>query len=105
LVEDNLVLRKIFADVLFEAGYSVLECDSAEVALDLYREHEICAVVTDERLAGSMSGSQLLTKLAEMTPYAKLVLISGEEPTRKLPAPIMFLCKPFVGGVLLSALH
>jgi DNA-binding NtrC family response regulator len=91
--------------MLSEAGYHVLECDNAEAALELSTRRKIFGVVTDERLAGSLSGSQLVTALMESAPFLRFVLISGEPPLCELPPSIVFLQKPFLADALLAALR
>jgi CheY-like chemotaxis protein len=79
-VEDEdlqLKLRRL----LFEGeGYIVFEAQSAAAALDVFRSHEVHAVVMDYSLSGT-DGVSLATELRALRPRTPIIVLSGS------PAP------------------
>ena len=61
LVEDDTYQREILADVLKDEGFEVIECTTAEAAELIIASTgtELQALVTDNNLAGAMSGAEL----------------------------------------------
>ena len=61
LVEDDTFQREILADVLKDDGFEVIECTTAEAAELIIASTgtELQALVTDNNLAGAMSGAEL----------------------------------------------
>jgi hypothetical protein len=58
---DDASQRKAFADLLRDEGFEVIECTTAEAAELIIASTgtELRALITDQILAGAMSGSQL----------------------------------------------
>lgn len=106
LVEDNALLRGIYADLIEEAGYEVRACSTAEDALEICIGGIPDAVITDQQLAGALTGTDLLTRLVCRSHHTtRLILVSGitEAPT-DLPKHATFLRKPFTADQLLLSL-
>ena len=61
LVEDDAFQREAFADLLKDEGFEVIECTTAEAAELIIASTgaELQALITDQHLAGAMSGAQL----------------------------------------------
>jgi CheY-like chemotaxis protein len=61
LVEDDAFQREAFADLLKDEGFEVIECTTAEAAelIIASTSTELQALITDQHLAGAMSGAQL----------------------------------------------
>ena len=78
LVEDEVMVRDLFRDVLVEAGYRVLEAPSGVAALDLVARHPepIHLMVTDVIMPG-MGGGELVRRMAEVRPEVKVLYVSG----------------------------
>jgi response regulator RpfG family c-di-GMP phosphodiesterase len=73
--DDRLILR--FSRDLFQSkGVSVLTASTAEEALELFRDHEIAVVVSDNQMPG-MSGLDFLASLRTISPDTVKVLISA----------------------------
>ncbi|HJV37038.1 HD-GYP domain-containing protein [Geomonas sp.] len=73
--DDKLILR--FSQDLFESvGVSILTARNADEALELFKEHEIAVVVSDNQMPG-MTGLEFLSKLRAISPDTVKVLISA----------------------------
>ena len=79
LVEDEVLVRMMFADQLREAGYQVLEASNADEALDLLRHSasDVPVVISDVDMPGSMNGVGLARAIRTECPLTKIVLVSG----------------------------
>jgi CheY-like chemotaxis protein len=78
VVEDDAMVRMLVAEVLDDAGYTVLEANCGEQALQLVREHRPAVVLTDHGLP-DMSGFDLLDRLRgdDVSRYIPVMLVSG----------------------------
>jgi CheY-like chemotaxis protein len=103
LVEDEDMLRGLFARALTQAGWRVLQADSAEAALDALEPPpvDLAALVTDLALPG-MTGRQLVERVRAMPGWADLpVVFASGWPDAELqhgrPADSItaMLAKPF----------
>jgi signal transduction histidine kinase/CheY-like chemotaxis protein len=104
IVEDEMLVRAVTARVLGRAGYTVIEAQDGEEALQMVRLHEqtIDLVITDVVMA-KLGGLELARRLAQEKPGLPILLMSGynrEEMPSDDPA-IGFLQKPFTPGELL----
>lgn len=107
LVEDEAALRKLFASILREEGYTVLEAGRGEEALQVAAQHqgEIHLLVTDMMMPG-MSGHELAEQLIAAQPELRAIYMSGYseeilELQEALPSSEAFLQKPFKSSALL----
>ena len=101
LVEDEAPVRRFAARALENKGYTVLQAESAEEALDVVsnREGVIDLVITDVVMPG-MDGPTLVTHARKARPGLRVIFISGyaEEVFENNLDPAMrysFLPKPF----------
>jgi two-component system, cell cycle sensor histidine kinase and response regulator CckA len=78
LVEDETGVRALAETVLKKLGYKVLAADSAEAALEIWREQKdsIDILLTDV-IMPHMSGGDLAHKLRELNPRLKILFMSG----------------------------
>jgi PAS domain S-box-containing protein len=78
LVEDETGVRALAETVLKKLGYKVLAADSAEAALEIWREQKdsIDILLTDV-IMPHMSGGDLAHKLRESNPRLKILFMSG----------------------------
>lgn len=96
VVEDDLVQRQMVRTILEANGFEVLQSDTAEAAQIILEEvgHDLSLMVTDVRLNGDMSGSQLAKFAKQLFPNVKLIVTSGKVwPI--LPEGATFLRKPW----------
>lgn len=106
LVEDDEFQREALADILKDEGFEVLECTTAEAAEIIVATAgtELQALITDQKLAGEMSGVALAHYARDLHPGMNIILISGTN-VEPLPANAIFLQKPFRPAQLLSAVR
>ncbi len=78
LVEDETPVRIFAARALRNKGYTVLEADCGETAIDIMREHggDVEVIVTDVIMPG-MTGPAMIEKIIPEYPNVKVVFISG----------------------------
>ena len=101
LVEDELVVRRLVAEILESTGYSVLQAGDGPSALELLRRHTgpLDLLVTDVVMPG-MSGPDVAGAVAAMRPGTRVLYISGYTDASVgqhgvLEPGIAFLQKPF----------
>jgi CheY-like chemotaxis protein len=102
LVEDDVLVRFMTADILREAGFDVLEAvDSSEALALLTTGHPLDLVITDIRMPGHMDGLQLASVIKNTRPNLPIALLSShlEQPDHEAD---MFLPKPYDPDVLVE---
>lgn len=106
LVEDDALQREVMAELLQDEGFEVVECSSAEAAELIVATSgtELRALITDNSLAGAMSGIELAEYAREKYPQMNIIVMSGKQ-VQRLPAHTTFLHKPFAPTVLLRAIR
>lgn len=80
LVDDEAGILSTLAGVLSDQGYEVLQTQSGEQAIELYREHSPDVVFLDVWLP-DRDGLETLQILREIDPRAAVVMISGHGTT------------------------
>ena len=78
LVEDETPVRIFAARALRNKGYTILEADCAETAIELMQQHgtQVEVIITDVIMPG-MNGPTMIDKLTPHYPHVKVVFISG----------------------------
>lgn len=111
IVEDDLLLLKYISRDLSEMTKEIVfEADSAETALDIWRENKasIRMLITDCSLPG-MNGDSLALKMREEDENLRILFISGKPPSAMSEVPLRqgdnFLQKPFKPEELKLALN
>jgi len=106
LVEDELVVRRLVAEILESNGYTVLQAGDGPSALELLRRHTgaLDLLVTDVVMPG-MSGPDVAGAIAAMRPGAQVLYISGYTDSSVgqhgvLEPGVAFLQKPFDADAL-----
>jgi PAS domain S-box-containing protein len=106
LVEDELVVRRLVAEILEANGYTVLQAADGPSVLELLRRHTgpVDLLVTDVVMPG-MSGPDVAGAVAAMRPGTQVLYISGYTDSSignhgALEPGIAFLQKPFAADVL-----
>ena len=107
VAEDDALVRAVTARVLDKAGYTVLEAEDGEEALEIVRRHEwtIDLVISDVVMA-KVDGSELARRVMSEWPGLPILLVSGyngdEMPfSHDAAGKIDFLMKPFTPSELL----
>jgi two-component system chemotaxis response regulator CheY len=99
IVEDVATTRTLLRRILSTAGYDVIEVESAEQAIKLYRDEKPDAVTMDVFL-DKISGIGALQVILRLDPDARIVMCSSQHDhgfiaeTKKLGAR-GYLRKPF----------
>lgn len=111
VVEDDDAMRKLIAALLDGSGYKVLQAANGEAALQVANESKqpIDLILTDMLMPG-MSGIELSTKLRELRPGLKVLLMSGYAGDliaryRVAESEIMLIEKPFTRHNLLAKIR
>lgn len=105
VVEDEFLVRMITVDVLTDAGFEVIEADSADAALPIIDARpDLRILVTDVRMPGSMDGIALAHHVASRRNDVGILVTSGHaRPTRgELPPRTSFIGKPYRAESLLA---
>lgn len=85
VVDDEVLIRLVAADMLHDAGFAVVEACSADEAVTLLATNvHFDLIVTDVRMPGSMDGLGLLAYVRRRYPTIPVVLTSGHLSTYEL---------------------
>jgi CheY-like chemotaxis protein len=108
LVEDEPLVRAVQVEILREAGFWIVEAEDADEAFDLLRRRrDICAVLTDVDMPGSLDGFEFARLVAQGWPDVGVLVISGKTAPNPgdLPANALFAAKPVRPAELLRLLE
>jgi CheY-like chemotaxis protein len=108
VVDDEVFVRMLVADVLDEAGFAVIEASSAQAALlELEQHDDVRVLFTDINMPPGMNGLELAEQVHQRWPDIGLVVASGYE--RPAPDQIadsgIFIPKPFRPDDIISAVQ
>ena len=106
VVEDDPLLRADTASMFEEAGFDVVELESADNALGYIWEQadHVAAVFTDVQMPGDMDGFELAQVIAEQWPEIAVLVTSGDmDKPRDFPAGARFMAKPWLPLDVLTA--
>jgi CheY-like chemotaxis protein len=108
VAEDESEVRALTARTLEAAGFTVIEAENGEQALEVSRRHEgpIDLLMSDV-LMPKMGGIDLANRLSEERPGIRILLVSGYSPDQTMAADdpsrvTGFLQKPFTSTELVS---
>ena len=107
VVDDSALARRMLSTLLSGAGYEVLEAEDGDVALEQYFLNKPDLVMLDLVMRG-LNGLELLTKLKELDPSARVVVATADiqDLTRQM---VMehgakgYVTKPFKASEVLNA--
>jgi CheY-like chemotaxis protein len=99
VVEDEVLISNLVADVLSASGFVVHEVTTADEALQYIDSGaEIDVLFTDINLPGSMNGAELAARARELRPEMPIVYASGRFKLSEI-APLvprsLFMAKPY----------
>jgi two-component system, response regulator PdtaR len=103
VVDDESMVRRLIADNLADAGYSVIEATDADDAIaQLSVDDAVDLVVTDVRMPGSLDGLALSNWVKARRPSIKVLVVSGfaNEAANAVRSYDAFLNKPFTSAAL-----
>ena len=96
LVEDEALLRMTVADELRLAGFTVVECRSADEAFDLVKSGaHFDLLLTDVQMPGSRDGLDLAREVVSLDPGLPVIVTSGHLQPSQAERFDAFLPKPF----------
>ncbi len=98
IVEDEVFIRIVAADILSDCGLPIYEAGCASEALKLIAAHpEIALLFTDINMPGDMDGLALATRVSALWPHIGLIVTSGGQllRDRDVPDSGVFLPKPY----------
>jgi two-component system chemotaxis response regulator CheY len=107
VVDDSGMSRRTLRKILEPAGHEVIEAKEGIVALELYFLERPDLVLLDLTMTG-MYGIDVLNKLREMDPQARVIIASADiqSSTREMVdagGASAFINKPFTSDKVLSA--
>lgn len=108
VVDDEVFVRMLVADVLDEAGFEVVEAPDARTALsELEHADDVRVLFTDINMPPGMNGLELAERVHQRWPSIGLVIASGyERPAREQIADGgLFVPKPFRPEDIISAVQ
>jgi CheY-like chemotaxis protein len=108
LVEDELLIRMSAADMITEAGFTVIEAADADEAIGILENRsDISIVFTDVNMPGSMDGLKLAHFVRDRWPPIRLIVTSGHLaiPDQAIPSGGRFFPKPYRYGELVQTLR
>jgi len=96
VVEDDETQRDVVAMLLEECEMGVIQCNSAEAALQvLDRVGPLLTMLyTDVSLAGELDGLEVARVAREQHPQIRVIVASGYPLKNELPEEALFLPKP-----------
>jgi two-component system chemotaxis response regulator CheY len=106
LVDDSGLARRSTRRILEAAGYDVVEAEDGIAALDRYFVEKPDLVMLDLVMKG-MYGLEVLTKLRELDPVARVIVVSADVQTSsrdlaQAAGAVGFLSKPAAQRDLLA---
>ena len=103
VVEDDELQRELVVMLLEESEMGVIQCESAESALDVIDKlgPSLAMLYTDVNLAGPLDGVELAHRAHREYPNIHVVVASGYGLKKNLPENALFMAKPWLALDLL----
>lgn len=107
LVDDEEAIGAALERLLRRDGYTILRAGSGQQGLDMFSQHEIGVVISDQRMPG-MSGVDFLTRVKARYPQTVRIVLSGYADIESVTAAInqgaiyKFFNKPWDNDTLRS---
>jgi CheY-like chemotaxis protein len=99
VAEDEILIRILAVEVLADAGFDVIDVESAEEALATLQSQPLAIqlLFTDIHMSGQMSGLELAHHVRRIWPHVALLIASGQDKPfpSALPDGSIFLAKPY----------
>ena len=77
VVDDNILVRESYTELLRHRGYEVVQAGDGEQALDVIRGDVVDLAIVDVMML-VMGGLELRQRLHEMTPEVATILVTGQ---------------------------
>lgn len=96
IVEDEILVQELLADMVAELGHRVLVAMNADEALKLLEaRRDITVVITDIDMPGSMDGLRLAAVVRDRWPPTRLIITTAKDRPETLPERAYFVAKPY----------
>ena len=108
VVEDDDILRWLMVEVVTHLGHDVVECASADDAMQKLREGQpLALLITDVRMPGHYDGLDLAKAVWGLRPELPVIIVSGNTVLEPgfLPANARFITKPCTLDALSHAIN
>ena len=106
VVEDEQLVREIIVTELQDAGYVVLEAETAEQGLDILNDKPVHVLFTDIRLPGALDGWDVAEHCRASHPSLPVIYASGYSHKEARPVPgSVYIAKPYRPSQLVKVIH
>lgn len=107
VVEKDVLVRTLITDEIREHGYTCIEADKADDALDVLHSHvRVDLLLTSLRLPGTLDGNALARLVRAEFPFIKILMLSGESPDPSVSDVLdAYLPKPFLSAHLIRKIR
>ncbi|MGH7094856.1 MAG: response regulator, partial [Stellaceae bacterium] len=109
VVDDDADVREIAAQMLREAGYSVTEAESGEVALEILSRNGACDLVVIDVAMPGLGGIETVRRARQFLPCLRVLLMTGYIHERSdleiAGSHDLTLKKPFTRGELTASIE
>jgi CheY-like chemotaxis protein len=108
VVEDDVLVRMHGVDILEDAGFTVLEAETADEAITLLQgQEDVHLLFSDIDMPGSMNGLELARLVRDRWPKVRLLLTSGHHHIEEdaLPGRGRFVRKPWTRERLIATIQ
>jgi DNA-binding NtrC family response regulator len=108
IVEHHELLQSLTADIMAEAGFTVLQASDADQALAILKSRsDIAVLLTSVAMPGSMDGLGLARRVSKRWPGIKIIIASSQARRTgpNLPTGSRFFLKPYHSEVMISEIH
>lgn len=104
VVDDELFPRTFARDALLTCGYTVLDTEEPQEALQIIRDQPVHLLVVDVVMP-TIRGTVLADRAQAIRPLIKVLLVSGYPTSDVGPSGRPFLAKPFTIEALANAVR
>ncbi len=111
LVEDEVLIRMIFAEELSDAGFEVCGVENGDEAESVIRQRlaQLTLLVTDIQMPGRLDGVKVARLLRGQRPDVPIIYMSGRPEALaglgRLGSKDAVLTKPFTASALLNTVR
>lgn len=95
VVEDNLIVLELMAEVLAQLGYQVVQAPDGDVAFEAMAAGDFQILLADRKLPGTISGEDVTAHFRTLFPAARIIMTSGDQRPSAAAGEVVFLQKPF----------
>jgi CheY-like chemotaxis protein len=77
VVDDNVMVRDSYTELLRHRGYEVLQAGDGEQALDVLRDADVDLAIVDVMMP-TMGGLEFRQRLQDLAPNVETILVTGQ---------------------------